>query len=185
VRYWAVMPIAPLGPGSEDSASAAALLAERIPDALAPLARLAFNYRWSWALGGPELFAAVDGDRWAICHHNPVRLLQEAPLASLARAASDADLCRRAQELEERIAAELAAPPRDGVPPDRPVAFFCAEYGVHPSLPIYAGGLGVLAGDRPLDVGRRRAPCRARRLLTAHHGNGAIVQPVVDDGPTG
>jgi starch phosphorylase len=139
------MPIAPLGPGSEDAASAAALLAERIPDALAPLARLAFNYRWSWALGGPELFAAVDADRWAICHHNPVRLLQEAPLASLARAASDADLCRRARELEERIAAELAAPPRDGVPPDRPVAFFCAEYGVHPSPPIYAGGLGVLA----------------------------------------
>ncbi len=159
------MPIAPLGPGCEDTARAAALLSERIPDVLAPLARLAFNYRWSWALGGPALFAAVDADRWAICHHNPVRLLQEAPLASLERAASDADLCRRAGELEDRIATELAAPPRDDVPPDRPIAFFCAEYGVHPSLPIYAGGLGVLAGDLVKAASDARLPFVAIGLL--------------------
>jgi len=165
VQYCGVMPIAPLGLGCEDAARAAALLAERIPDALAPLARLAFNYRWSWALGGPELFAAVDADRWAICHHNPVRLLQEAPLASLERAASNADLCRRAREFEERIAAELAAPPSDDVPPDRPIAFFCAEYGVHPSLPIYAGGLGVLAGDMLKAASDARLPLVAIGLL--------------------
>ncbi len=159
------MPIVPLGPGCEDTSRAAALLAERIPDALAPLARLAFNYRWSWALGGPALFSSVDADRWAICHHNPVRLLQEAPLASLERAASDADLCGRARELEERIAAELAAPPRGDVPPDRPVAFFCAEYGVHPSLPIYAGGLGVLAGDLLKAASDARLPFVAIGLL--------------------
>lgn len=159
------MPIAPLGPGREDTARAAAVLSARIPAALAPLARMAFNYRWSWALGGPELFAAVDADRWAICHHNPVRLLQEAPLASLERAAADADLCRRALELEERIAAELAAPPRDDLPPDRPVAFFCAEYGVHPSLPIYAGGLGVLAGDLLKAASDSKLPLVAIGLL--------------------
>jgi starch phosphorylase len=141
------MQIRPRGPGSDDVHRAATLLAARIPAPLAPLARLAFNYAWSWARGTPELFAAVDADRWAICRRNPVRLLQEAPLASLEAAAADPDLCRSAAEAEARIAAELDSPPHGGFAPDRPVAFFCAEYGVHPSLPIYAGGLGVLAGD--------------------------------------
>jgi len=159
------MQITPRGAGSEDVQRAAGLLAGRLPAPLAPLARLAFNYGWSWARGGPELFAAVDPDRWAICHHNPVRLLQEIPLASLERAASDSDLCRRAAELERRIADELAAPARDGLPLDRPVAFFCAEYGVHPSLPIYAGGLGVLAGDLLKAASDTRLPLVAIGLL--------------------
>ncbi|HSJ99398.1 MAG TPA: alpha-glucan family phosphorylase, partial [Myxococcota bacterium] len=159
------MPIAPRGPGSNDVRRAAAQLAERIPGPLAPLARLAFDYAWSWARGGPQLYAAVDADRWAICHHNPVRLLQEASRASLERAASDTDLCARAAALEERLAAELAAPPRDDLPPDRPVAFFCAEYGVHPSLPIYAGGLGVLAGDLLKAASDARLPMVAIGLL--------------------
>jgi starch phosphorylase len=159
------MPITPRGPGSQDVCRAAAQLAGRIPRPLAPLARLAFDYAWSWAPGGPELFAAVDADRWTICHHNPVRLLQEAPPASLERAAADADLCGRAAALEERLAARLAEPAREDVPADRPVAFFCAEYGVHPSLPIYAGGLGVLAGDLLKAASDARLPMVAVGLL--------------------
>jgi len=159
------MPISPRGPGSDDLRRAAAQLAGRIPDALAPFARLAFDYAWSWAPGGRELFAAVDADRWAICRHNPVRLLQEAPLASLERAAADAALCARAAALEERLAVQLAAPARGDVPAERPVAFFCAEYGVHPSLPIYAGGLGVLAGDLLKAASDARLPMVAIGLL--------------------
>jgi len=159
------MPIAPRGPGSDDVRRAAAQLAGRLPGALAPLARLAFDYAWSWARGGPELFAAVDADRWAICRHNPVRLLREAPAASLERAASDTALCASAAALEERLAAQLLAPAREDVPEERPVAFFCAEYGVHPSLPIYAGGLGVLAGDLLKAASDARLPMVAIGLL--------------------
>ncbi len=134
-------------PGSSDVRRAADQLAARLPALLAPLARLAYDYRWSWTAGGAELFAAVDAHRWAVCQQNPVRLLQESAHASLDRAAADPDLRRRAQALEERVFGE---PPPASVGPitsARPVAFFCAEYGIHPSLPIYAGGLGVLAGD--------------------------------------
>lgn len=159
------MPIAPRGPGSDDVRRAAAQLAARIPGPLAPLARIAFDYAWSWARGGPELFAAVDPDRWAICRHNPVRLLQESSAAALERAASDADLCARAARLEEQLAAALEAPPRSGFTAERPVAFFCAEYGVHPSLPIYAGGLGVLAGDLLKAASDARLPMVAIGLL--------------------
>jgi starch phosphorylase len=133
--------------GERDLSRAAELLADRIPAKLAPLARLALNYRWCWLRGGEALFAAVDADRWEACGHNPFRLLQETPFAVLERAAADAELRRRAGELAARVAAECAEPASGDVPAERPVAFFCAEYGVHASLPIYAGGLGVLAGD--------------------------------------
>ncbi|MDJ0865294.1 MAG: alpha-glucan family phosphorylase [Myxococcota bacterium] len=134
--------------GAEDLRSAADQLAARLPSALAPFARLAFNYRWSWTIGGESLWTAIDADRWEMCGHNPVRLLQEAPTPALERAAGDRELVQRAYSLEETVFHERREPQRvAGVSPERPVAFLCAEYGVHASLPIYAGGLGVLAGD--------------------------------------
>jgi starch phosphorylase len=135
-------------PGGEDLRRAADQLAARLPSGLAPLARLAFNYRWSWTRGGEALFRDVDPHRWEICGQDPVRLLQEAPTLALERAAADPELRRRAYSLEECIAIECGKPPvHPSIDPAHPVAFFCAEFGIHPSLPIYAGGLGVLAGD--------------------------------------
>lgn len=128
-------------------AAAAAALADRIPAELAPLARVAYNYRWAWADDGPSTFAAVDPDRWARVGGNPVRLLSEADRAVLAAAAADADIVARARALASLIDADLARPPATEVPADHPVAFLCAEFAVHASLPIYSGGLGVLAGD--------------------------------------
>jgi glycogen phosphorylase len=134
--------------GQQDLDRAAADLAARLPPPLAPLARVAYGYRWSWMPGGDELFAAVDPRRWELCGHNPVRLLQEAPRNALERAAGDEAFTERAGELEAAIRADADRPARPGeVAPERPVAFVCAEFGVHRSLPIYSGGLGVLAGD--------------------------------------
>lgn len=134
--------------GSEDVRRAAADLAQRLPAPLAPFARLAYNYRWSWMPGGPELFRAIDPARFEAGAQNPVRLLQEASAATLARVAADEALIERAVALEGELRADLDRPPAPEAPdPERPVAFFCAEYGVHVSLPIYAGGLGALAGD--------------------------------------
>ncbi len=137
--------------GSGDITRAAGGLGRRIPEALAPLARLAYTYRWAWAEGGPDLFRAVDPERWAACGENPVRLLEEAPLAALERAAADHGLLERAAALEALVQADLARPAdpgaAQGVSAEHPVAFFCAEFGFHRSLPIYSGGLGALAGD--------------------------------------
>jgi starch phosphorylase len=133
--------------GREDIRRAAEELADRLPDALAPLARLAYNYRWSWLPGGPELFQSVDPERFALTLQNPVRLLQEAPNAALRRAAADASLVERAAAVEAQVKADLERPYYPSIDPARPVAFLCAEYGVHVSMPIYSGGLGALAGD--------------------------------------
>ena len=133
--------------GREDVRRAAEDLAERLPDALAPLARLAYNYRWSWLPGGPELFAAIDPERFALACQNPVRLLQEVSNATLRRAAADGALLERIAAVEAQVKADLDRPPYPSIDPARPVAFLCAEYGVHVSLPVYSGGLGALAGD--------------------------------------
>jgi starch phosphorylase len=133
--------------GREDVRRAAEDLAERLPDALAPLARLAYNYRWSWLPGGPEVFSAIDHARFTLACQNPVRLLQEVSNATLRRAAADGALLERIEAVEAQVKADLERPAYPSIDPARPVAFLCAEYGVHVSLPVYSGGLGALAGD--------------------------------------
>jgi glycogen phosphorylase len=134
--------------GQSDLARAAETLASQLPEPLTPLARLAYNYRWCWTPGGDELFRSIDPLRWQQCAGNPVRMLQEVGPEACRRAAADDDLLRRALELEATIDADLSRDAAAGpVSPDRPAAYFCAEYAVHASLPIYSGGLGVLAGD--------------------------------------
>ncbi|HSJ51908.1 MAG TPA: alpha-glucan family phosphorylase [Actinomycetota bacterium] len=146
--------------GLRDLERAASDLAARLPEPLAPLARLAFNYRWSWAPKGRALFESLDGERFERCRGNPVRLLQQLPASLLQRAASDPWVLETAAELEAMVADELgaAAVTRGEVGPDRPVAFLCAEFGIHASLPVYSGGLGVLAGDILKEASDRRIP---------------------------
>ncbi len=142
-------------------------LAEVLPEALAPLARLAFNYWWSWQPGGDDLWRSIDPERWEACGRDPGRLLAEAPRATLARAAGDPALTEGMAGLAASLDAELAQPcaPAPPASPDAPVAFLCAEYAVHASLPVYAGGLGVLAGDFLKEASDRRLPLVAIGLL--------------------
>lgn len=133
--------------GRQDIARAVSRLRARLPAPLVPLAEVAYNYRWSWSADGPALFRRLGGAAWERWGQNPVSLLREADEA-LDAAAHDPDLRERAERLAAELQADLARPWSDlGLSPDRPVAFFCAEFAVHASLPIYAGGLGALAGD--------------------------------------
>jgi starch phosphorylase len=158
--------------GREDVARAGAELAERLPEALAPLARLAYNYRWSWLPGGAELFRRVDGERFERMLHNPVRLLLEASSDALRRAADDGELVEQAQAAEALVRAELDRTPDAEV---GPVAFLCAEFGVHVSLPVYSGGLGVLAGDLLKEASDRALPLVAVGLM---YGKGYFRQRI-------
>jgi starch phosphorylase len=152
--------------GHDDLLSAAESLAARVPHPLAGLAHLAYNYRWSWTPGGHELFASVDRARWERCGENPVRLLGETGLESLACAATDAELLERIDHVEALVRDDLARPPAEGVAtPDNPIAYFCAEFGVHRSLPVYSGGLGALAGDILKESSDRALPLVAVGLM--------------------
>ena len=134
--------------GDRDLDAAVAELAAALPQALQPLARVAFDYRWSWAADGPDTFAAIDAAHWSRCGANPRRLLTEALPSTLRRAADDAALVGRVERLAQLLHADRERPCLPGAASaDHPVAFCCAEFGVHGSLPIYSGGLGILAGD--------------------------------------
>jgi glycogen phosphorylase len=147
--------------GSKDIAQAAADLQVRLPAALAPLATLAFNTWWSWAADGPDLFRHIDPDRFEATHQNPVRLLREASPSAIAEAARDASFLERMGSVTGRLQELMTARTNGG----RPISFLCLEYGIHASIPIYSGGLGILAGDILKEASDRGLPMVGLGLL--------------------
>ena len=123
-----------------------------IAPAQARLWELARNLWWSWDHDAASLFRDLDPVRWRQFNQNPVSLLAEFPLAKLESRAAELVLhsrinyaCRR---LQEYLQADRTWGTRHaGVLRPLPVAYFSAEFGLHESLPVYSGGLGVLAGD--------------------------------------
>jgi starch phosphorylase len=135
-------------PGDKDIELAVAELAAELPEPLRALARVAYDYRWCWAADGAGTFAAIDADHWVRCGSNPRRLLTEVPQSTLRAAAGDPSVVARVAQLARELRADRERPWHAGTAsPEHPVAFCCAEFGVHGSLPIYSGGLGILAGD--------------------------------------
>src|SRR3954471_3665142 len=124
--------------GTDDLARAAARLAAQLPDPLAPLARVAYNYRWSWEPYGHETFRVIDPARYERVGGNPVRLLTEADADAIRRAASDPQYVERVNTLARVVEDDGARPFAPAVRAEHPVAFMCAEFGVDASLPIYA-----------------------------------------------
>ena len=121
-----------------------------LPAPLIPLEHLAWNYWWSWAADGASVFRDLDSEIWEECEHNPRQLLAKTSAYRLAEAATDPVYLERVRRLNASFEAYMTAPPHlqnIAITPEHPVAYFCAEFGVHTSLPLYSGGLGILAGD--------------------------------------
>jgi glycogen phosphorylase len=155
--------------GSNDLRAAAAALRSRLPAPLGALADIAYNYRWSWTPGGPELLSSVDPRRWELCLGNPVRLLEEVNPDTLRRLAGDQGFLSRLDTLERAIAERLGEPRlSEPVTDGNPAAFFCAEFAIHKSLPVYSGGLGVLAGDILKEASDMGLPLVAVGLMYRH-----------------
>ena len=123
-----------------------------LPPGLAPLKDLAYNMWWSWNPEAIELFRRLDRDGWEDSGHNPVRLLAMVDQDRLESAARDdaflAHLDRVWQNLQRYMTASSTWYHRNHGPRPEPyIAYFCLEYGLSECLPIYSGGMGVLAGD--------------------------------------
>jgi glycogen phosphorylase len=113
---------------------------------------IARNLWWSWDRDSTSLFRDLDPVRWRELNHNPISLLSEIPLSKLERRAGELVLHGRINYAYRRLQEYLQADrtwgaTHAGVLRPHPVAYFSAEFGLHESLPIYSGGLGVLAGD--------------------------------------
>ena len=120
-----------------------------LPTELAGLSALAFDTFWSWSHSGDALWQALDRDTWEKTH-NPWVILRELTAERLAALTEDADfrsLLRGAVEERRRYLDRPCWFDRERAGGIRGIAYFCMEFGLGEALPLYAGGLGVLAGD--------------------------------------
>ncbi len=123
-----------------------------LPPRLQSLDDLAYNLRWSWDHETIAVFRRLDRDLWESCDHNPALMLGSLAQARLEEAAQDeaflAHMDRVKADLDEYLAARTTWSRKtfglDGQPL---VAYFSMEFGITECLPIYSGGLGILAGD--------------------------------------
>lgn len=141
-----------------------------LPIPLQPLERLAWNYWWSWSREGSSVFRALDADLWEEVEQNPRLLLSRVSEYRLAQMATDPAYIERVATLAAHFDRYLEVGPNTpaletSITEKHPVAYFCAEYGVHNSLPLYSGGLGILAGDHLKSASDLRLPLVAIGLL--------------------
>ncbi len=116
----------------------------QIPAELAALSRMSHNILWSWMPQVADLFLSIHPATFVELNYNPVALLEKLPPARIKELAADKDFLQRLKSAEKAFDAYLAEPVKKDLPR---VAYFSMEYGLHISLKLYSGGLGVLAGD--------------------------------------
>jgi len=142
----------PVASSSESTSAAADYLGPEGRELYHKLWSLARNLWWSWHPECDQLFRDIDPIRWRQLDHNPIALLREFTPERLALRANELVLHSRINYAHRRLQEYLAATntwaaAEAGVLGAHPVAYFSAEFGIHESIPIYSGGLGVLAGD--------------------------------------
>ena len=119
-------------------------------DIVQTLRSLAGDLSWCWSRDGASVFRTLDPEGWERSGHDPHAVLREMDAEALASAVARAGLEDRIAELSAAQYRSVASDDSAldvGVLRARPVAYFSMEFGLHESLPIYSGGLGVLAGD--------------------------------------
>ena len=125
-----------------------------LPVPLKDLRELAYNLRWSWDAATIRLFRALDDTLWEQSGHNPARMLGLVGQARLDEASKDAGFLAQLDSVYTDFRAYMDGPTwwdangsKEFPSPDFRIAYFSAEFGITECLPIYSGGLGVLAGD--------------------------------------
>ncbi|MDP9269405.1 MAG: alpha-glucan family phosphorylase [Chloroflexota bacterium] len=159
-----------------------------LPSGLEGLGELAYNLWWSWTPRAAQLFGRIDSAAWSR-YRNPIPVLRVTDPARWAELAADEDFMVDASRLLDEFRQYLAngsegwyrrgidAHPEKELP--RPVAYFCAEFGIHESMQIYSGGLGILAGDHCKSASDAALPFVAVGLLYRH---GYFRQQIDADG---
>jgi glycogen phosphorylase len=161
---------------SNEIAGAETAAGRELPETITALERLSWNYWWSWAADGAGVFRDLDPQLWEDCENNPRCLLSEVTELRLLKMATEPSYIERVERLAARFDRYVGAEDRtwaEGHAPaitrDEPVAYFCAEFGVHNSLQLYSGGLGILAGDHLKSASDLGLPLVAVGLLY-HYG---------------
>jgi starch phosphorylase len=154
-----------------------------LPERIRGLEKLAYNLWWSWHPPARELFRALDLQAWRESGHNPVRMLALLPPEALMNVAEDQEFLAHYNAVLDQFEAETASQAgwfaAEHGRVQSPLAYFSAEYGLHASLPVYAGGLGILAGDHLKECSDLAVPVVAVGLI---YSQGYIWQRIREDG---
>ncbi|HEY2586935.1 MAG TPA: alpha-glucan family phosphorylase [Tepidisphaeraceae bacterium] len=154
-----------------------------IPERLVPLLEVAHNLWWVWNPDAVELFRRLDRKLWEDVYHNPVKMLGVIPQEKLAAAAEDdgylAHMHRVYEDYKEHLSRAGWFHEHHADKDKMKVAYFSAEFGLHECLPIYSGGLGILAGDHLKSASELAVPLVAVGLL---YRNGYFQQYLSADG---
>ncbi|HRQ23815.1 MAG TPA: alpha-glucan family phosphorylase, partial [Anaerolineales bacterium] len=153
-----------------------------LPKRIVRLGELATNLWWTWHPEAARLFGRLDYDLWERLAHNPIRLLNEIERGRLKQAAKDKDYLALYDQVfghfDEYFKKETWL---QTAHPDlkNPIAYFSMEYGLHETLPIYSGGLGVLSGDHLKEASDLGLPFVAVGFMYAQ---GYFSQRISEDG---
>jgi starch phosphorylase len=155
-----------------------------LPQRLIGLGELAENLWWSWHPAARMLFKMLNRQAWKESRHNPDKMLKEIPKEILEAAANNPDYLSHYDRvlpqfkigIEERQCLLLK---KVSDPKKHSIAYFSAEYGLHHSLPFYAGGLGFLAGDHIKECSDLRVPIVAVGFM---YPEGYVKQRIREDG---
>jgi glycogen phosphorylase len=125
---------------------------QKLPGRIVGLNELSFDLWWSWHPEARSLFKALDRPLWKATCHNPVRLLNQIASHRLVAAAEDAEFLKKYDSVMGEFRACSSGPDygfqiKYPLIKRKTIAYFSMEFAIHSSLPLYAGGLGVLAGD--------------------------------------
>ncbi|MEE4178439.1 MAG: alpha-glucan family phosphorylase [Bacteroides sp.] len=120
------------------------LVEVKVPEELADLQRLAKNLWWTWNYEAEELFSSINPDLWEKCQKNPNMLLDQLSMGDYDTMLANESLMSKYRKVIQDLDQYLKKGKQKSTPP---IAYFSMEYGLHTSVKIYSGGLGVLAGD--------------------------------------
>jgi len=122
-----------------------------LPERLQALHKIAYNLWWCWNADAVAMFRRLDVDLFESLDHSPVKMLGATPQDRFEKLAKDEGFLAHMDRVEEALNHYLSAPTwfQDNYGSEKyaRVAYFSAEFGIHESIPVYSGGLGVLAGD--------------------------------------
>ena len=120
------------------------LIQQRVPENIASLERLAKNLWWSWNYEGSELFQMINRERWYELKFNPIALIESLSFKELQDLSENDTFIEKLNQVTANFNAYMA---KAADKPQEMVAYFSMEYGLHDTVKIFSGGLGMLAGD--------------------------------------
>lgn len=153
-------------------------VAPNVPPPLRFLENLAYNMWWCWNPEAIELFRRISPEWWRDSGHNPLEFLSRLPQKRLEGLTADEGFRSHLARVRERFESDVAAGKRPQAAAGR-VAYFSLEYGIHESVKLYSGGLGILAGDHLKAASDMNLPLVAMGLL---YRQGYFQQYLNDDG---